>query len=128
MVNGPEDAVIYWEAVDWRHHEDNVRRLRQRIFTAAQDGNLTTVRNLQKLMLRSWSNTLISVRQATQRNAGRKTAGIDGEVALTSQARIELAVQVHRDAASWRPRPVKRVYIPNLCLSRADDTPGMISG
>ena len=50
-------------------------------------------------MLRSWSNTLISVRQATQRNAGRKTAGIDGEVALTSPARMELAVQVHRDAS-----------------------------
>ena len=77
-----------------------------------RNGNLATVRNLQKLMLRSWSNTLISVRQATQRNAGRKTAGIDGEVALTSQARMELAVQVHRDASSWRPRPVKRVYIP----------------
>jgi RNA-directed DNA polymerase len=112
MVNGPEDAALSWEAVDWRHHEDNVRRLRQRIFTAAQEGNLATVRNLQKLMLRSWSNTLISVRQATQRNAGRKTAGIDGEVALTSQARMELAVQVHREASSWRPRPVKRVYIP----------------
>ena len=63
-------------------------------------------------MLRSWSNTLISVRQATQRNVGRKTAGIDGEVALTSPARMELAVQVHRDASSWQPRPVKRVYIP----------------
>ena len=112
MVNGPEDAALSWAAVDWRHHEDNVRRLRQRIFTAAQEGNLATVRNLQKLMLRSWSNTLISVRQATQRNAGRKTAGIDGEVALTSQARMELAVQVHRDVSSWQPRPVKRVYIP----------------
>ena len=112
MVNGPEDAALCWEAVDWRHHEDNVRRLRQRIFTAAQEGNLATVRNLQKLMLRSWSNTLISVRQATQRNAGRKTAGIDREVALTSQARMELAVQVHRDVSSWQPRPVKRVYIP----------------
>ena len=86
MVNGPEDVALSWEAVDWRHHEDNVRRLRQRIFTAAQDGDLATVRNLQKLMLRSWSNTLVSVRQATQRNAGRKTAGIDGEVALTSPA------------------------------------------
>ena len=85
-------------------HEDNVRRLRQRIFTAARDGDLGTLRNLQKLMLRSWSNTLLSVRQATQRNAGRKTAGVDGEVALTSQARAELAVQVHRDARSWRPR------------------------
>ena len=28
--------------------------------------------------LRSWSNTLISVRQVTQRNTGRKTAGVDG--------------------------------------------------
>ena len=99
MVNGPEDEALDWDAIDWRHHEDNVRRLRQRIFKAAQEGDLATVRNLQKLMLRSWTNTLVSVRQATQRNAGRKTAGIDGEVALTSLARTELAVQVHRDAS-----------------------------
>jgi RNA-directed DNA polymerase len=112
LVNGPAGGDLQWDAVDWRRHEDNVRRLRQRIFTAAQEGDLATVRNLQKLMLRSWSNTLVSVRQATQRNAGRKTAGIDGEVALTSQTRAELAVQVHREASSWRPRPVKRVYIP----------------
>lgn len=105
MVNGPEDVTRSWEVVDWRRHEDNVRRLRQRIFTAAQEENLAAVRSLQKLMLRSWSNTLISVRQASQRNAGRKTAGIDGKVALTSRARMELAVQVHRDASSWRPRP-----------------------
>ncbi|PWR06137.1 hypothetical protein DKT69_37485, partial [Micromonospora sicca] len=38
---------------------------------------------MQKMMLRSWSNTLLSVRQVAQRNAGRKTAGIDGKVALT---------------------------------------------
>ena len=111
-VNGPANDVLVWDAIDWRSHEDNVRRMRQRIFTAARDGDLGKLRNLQKLMLRSWSNTLLSVRQATQRNAGRKTAGIDGQVALTSQARMELAVQVHRDAKSWRPRPVKRVYIP----------------
>ena len=111
MVNGPED-VPDWGAVDWRLHEGNVRRLRQRIFKAAQEGDLATVRNLQKLMLRSWSNTLVSVRQATQRNAGRKTAGVDGEVALTSRARMDMAVRVHRDASSWRPRPVRRVHIP----------------
>jgi RNA-directed DNA polymerase len=111
MVNGPKDALD-GDAIDWRLHEGNVRRLRLRIFKAAQDGSLATVRNLQKLMLRSWSNTLVSVRQATQLNAGRKTAGVDGEVALTPKARMELAVRVHREASSWRPRPVKRVYIP----------------
>ncbi len=112
-VNGPEDVVQYqWDAISWRRHEDNVRRLRQRIFKAVQDGDLAKARNLQKMMLRSWSNTLVSVRQATQRNTGRKTAGIDGEVALTSPARMELAVRVHSQLTTWQPRAVKRVYIP----------------
>src|SRR5258705_6654054 len=112
-VNGPEDEVQHqWDAIGWRAHEDNVRRLRQRIFKAVQEGNLAKARNLQKLTVRSWSNTLVSVRQATQRNAGRKTAGIDGEVALTSPARMELAVRVHSQLTTWQPRAVKRVYIP----------------
>ena len=33
MVNGPADDALVWDAIDWRPHEDNVRRLRQRIFT-----------------------------------------------------------------------------------------------
>jgi group II intron reverse transcriptase/maturase len=52
------------------------------------------------------------VRQVTQRNTGRKTAGIDGEVALTSEARARMAVRVHQSVTSWRPRAVRRVYIP----------------
>ena len=51
-VNGPEGDVLGWDAVDWRAVEDDVRRLRQRIFTAARDGDLGTLRNLQKLMVR----------------------------------------------------------------------------
>jgi RNA-directed DNA polymerase len=116
-VNGPEDPnVVFdgdaWERVDWRGCEERVRRLRGRIFKATRDGNLAEVRDLQKLLLRSWSNTLVSVRQVTQRNKGRGTAGVDGLVALTSQARAEVAVQVHATRSSWRPSPVRRVYIP----------------
>ena len=48
----------------------------------------------------------------TQRNAGRSTAGIDGEVALTSEARMAVAVRVHQSIRSWQPVPVRRVYIP----------------
>src|SRR5664279_3875315 len=33
-VNGPEDVKPDWDAIRWRAHEDNVRRLRQRIFKA----------------------------------------------------------------------------------------------
>ena len=49
MVNGPEGDVLDWDAVDWRRAEDDVRRLRQRIFTASKAGDLKKVRNLQKL-------------------------------------------------------------------------------
>ena len=76
-----------------------------------QEGDWPLARSLQKLMLRSWANTLVSVRQVTQRNAGRRTAGIDGLVALTSQARAEVAVQVHATIGSHQPSPVRRVYI-----------------
>jgi RNA-directed DNA polymerase len=113
-VNGPKDDILQsrWDAIDWRAHEENVRRLRQRIFKASQDGDWPKVRNLQKLMLRSRSNTLISVRQVTQRNTGRKTAGIDGEVALTCEAGAEVAVRVHQSRSTWQPVAVRRVYIP----------------
>ena len=65
-VNGPEDVGLDWDAIDWRYHEDQVRRLRQRIFKATQDGDLKRVRNLQKLMLRSRANALLSVRRVTE--------------------------------------------------------------
>ena len=115
-VNGPDGLPSFdgdaWERVDWRFHEEQVRRLRGRIFKAVQAGDWPLARNLQKLALRSWSNTLVSVRQVTQRNTGRRTAGIDGLVALTSQARAEMAVQVHATIGSHRPSPVRRVYVP----------------
>src|SRR5437763_2787724 len=63
-------------------------------------------------MFGSWSNTLVSVRQATQRNTGRRTAGIDGEVALTPSARMKMATRVHAEIDAWQPMAVRRVYIP----------------
>ena len=54
-ANGPEDrpreqdASAEWDKIDWRAQEGQVRRLRQRIFKASQEGDWPKVRNLQKL-------------------------------------------------------------------------------
>src|SRR6266542_3225742 len=112
VVNGPEGEVTDWSLINWRQVEDDVRRLRQRIFTASQAGDLAKVRNLQKLMLRSRANMLASVRRVTEQNAGRKTAGIDGKTVLSPQSKAELADWMQHRSAPWRPKPVKRVYIP----------------
>src|SRR5438093_2334186 len=112
MVSGPEGGVLAWDAVDWRRAEDDVRRLRRRIFTASRAGDLKKVRSLQKLMLRSRSNALVSVRRVTEVNAGRKTAGVDGRVVLGGWEKAEMASWLQHGAAAWRPRPVKRVFVP----------------
>jgi hypothetical protein len=53
IVNGPEDqsrnAPVQWDRINWRAQEEQVRRLRQRIFTASQEQDWPRVRNLQKL-------------------------------------------------------------------------------
>ncbi len=112
VANGPEDVPAGWDAVDWRQAEDDVRRLRQRIFTASQAGDLRKVRNLQKLILRSRSAALVSVRRVAEVNAGRKTAGVDGRVVLAGWEKADMAAWLQRGAAAWRPWPVKRVFIP----------------
>ena len=111
LVNGPEGDDSDWLSIDWQQVEADVRRLRQRIFTASRAGDLKKVRNLQKLMLRSRANALLSVRRVTERNAGRKTAGVDGSVVVTAPGKAFLADSVQRHDASWKPKPVKRVYI-----------------
>ena len=111
-ANGPEGGGLEWDAVDWRAAEDHVRRLRQRIFAASRAGDLKKVRSLQKLMLRSCSNALVSVRRVTEVNAGRKTAGVDGRIVLASWEKADMATWLQHGASAWRPRPVKRVYVP----------------
>jgi RNA-directed DNA polymerase len=112
QVNGPEDDGLDWDYVDWGQAEEHVRRLRRRIFAASQAGDLSKVRNLQKLMLRSRSNALVSVRRVTEINAGRRTAGVDGRVVLASWEKADMAAWLQHGTAAWRPLPVRRVYVP----------------
>jgi RNA-directed DNA polymerase len=112
LVNGPEDDGLDWDTADWGQAEEHVRRLRRRIFAASQAGDLAKVRNLQKLMLRSRSNALVSVRRVTEVNAGRRTAGVDGRIVLASWEKADMAAWLQHGAAAWRPLPVKRVYVP----------------
>jgi len=100
-----------WHSVNWRKANRQVRNLRQRIFRATQDGDWDKVQSLQRLMLRSYANTLVSVRRVTQVNRGRNTAGIDKLVVKTPDARGRLVDHL-RTGRPWTAKPAKRVYIP----------------
>ena len=100
-----------WTRVNWRKVQRQVRTLRQRIFRASQAGDLRRARSLQKLMLRSHANTLLSVRRVTQLNTGRNTPGVDKLLVKTPEARGKL-VDTLSTGQPWCAKPVRRVYIP----------------
>lgn len=104
--------LIDWHAIDWGQVEGEVRRLRQRIFTASKRGEHRKVRSLQRLMLRSRANALLSVRRVAQVNQGKRTPGIDHHTALFGDQRAELAWWVQEHGPGFRPLPVRRIYIP----------------
>jgi RNA-directed DNA polymerase len=110
QANGTK-GPIEWNNVIWRKVNRQVTNLRRRIFRATQTGDFNKVRSLQKLMLRSHANTLLSVRRVTQVNAGGNTAGIDKRVIKTPAARGRL-VDYLSTFQPWKARPTKRVYIP----------------
>jgi RNA-directed DNA polymerase len=110
-ANGTEGHSNAWNAVNWRKVERNVRNLRQRIFRASKEGDHRKVRSLQKLMLRSYANALLSVRRVTQVNMGKNTPGVDKLVVKTPETRSELVDQM-RNYQPWKAKPARRVYIP----------------
>ena len=111
LANGTKGLPTDWSAVNWAKVERIVRNLRQRIFRASKQGDLRKVRSLQKLMLRSYSNALQSVRRVTQLNVGKSTPGVDKLVVKTPKARGKLVDQI-RSYQPWRVKPARRVYIP----------------
>ena len=110
LANGTSEQTE-WRVVNWQQANKTVRNLRERIFKAVQEGNHRKVRNLQKLMLRSRSNVLVSVRRVTQINAGKKTPGIDKITVKTPEARSQLVDEIST-GTPWKASPTRRIYIP----------------
>ena len=105
------ERISDWHSIDWYKVNHNIRNLRRRIFKATQVNDWKKVRNLQKLMLKSYSNVLLAVRKATQDNKGSKTAGVDKVLIKTPKQRLALAKELAYDH-SFKPLPARRVYIP----------------
>jgi RNA-directed DNA polymerase len=107
-TNGPKKRLEDWNQINWKKVNKLVRNLRTRIFRARKLGDFRKLRSLQKLMLRSYANLLLSVRRITQTNLGKATAGIDKEVVNTPQARVILV----NNWDGGNLKPTRRVEIP----------------
>jgi RNA-directed DNA polymerase len=98
-----------WETLDWKSIQKNVYHLQKRIYQASLQQNYRQVHNLQRLLLHSRSARLLAVRQVTQDNRGKRSAGVDGIKSLEPEKRLELANMLD---LKQKPSAIRRVYIP----------------
>ena len=102
-------TTVEWNQVNWRKLERRVFKLQNRIYRAAQRGDVKALRRLQKTLMKSWSAKAIAVRRVTQDNQGKKTAGVDGVKSLTPRQRINLVGKLRLNN---KVNPTRRVWIP----------------
>lgn len=98
-----------WKTINWRKAERYVFKLQKRIYAASRCGDVKRLRQLQKTLMRSWSNRVLAVRRVTVENQGKKTAGVDGVKSLSPAARLKLVGQLKLTGKS---KPTRRVWIP----------------
>ena len=100
-----------WKSLPWKEFEKTLFRLQHRLYKASRENDLTKCKKLQSLILGSACSRYLAVRQVTQLNTGKKTAGIDGRSSLTHKERLQLANKL-KLIYSWKHQPIRRVFIP----------------
>lgn len=102
-----------WDSINWSNINKYVKKLRQRIFRAEQLADTRKVRKLQRLMIRSKANLLLSIKKVTQSNKGKATSGVDGYKALSNEERVKLYNLLRKYNIKYiNPKPARRTYIP----------------
>ena len=101
-----------WKNYDWKKARRNVFRLQTRIYKAMRVGDTRKARNLQKLLLKSQSAMMLAIRQVTQLNQGKKTAGVDGKSSLNFRERFELMDTLQEHSEDWKHQGLREIPIP----------------
>ena len=101
-----------WEFADWKMFQKVLFRLQRRIFKAVREGDKARARRLQKLVLSSYAARMLAIRQVTQLNQGKKTAGIDGKKSLTFKERFQLEDILKQHTKTWIHQGLREIPIP----------------
>ena len=102
-----KDMNEAWSNLGWRNIEVFISKMQRDLYEAELKGETLEVKRLQKIIVKHEFAKLKAVRQVTQDNRGKKTAGVDGKLALTGKERLELASSL---TLSDKADSIKRVF------------------
>jgi len=126
MIGHSLTASESWMNLPWKKFRRELFRLQNRVFksdvfggsfprkarAAVRVGDKRKARSLQKLILKSQASRLLAIRQVTQLNAGKKTAGIDNKKSLSFEERFGLSNELKININTWKHQGLREIPIP----------------
>jgi group II intron reverse transcriptase/maturase len=111
MTNKHNVYIEEWKSLPWKQFEKTLFRLQHRLYKASLEKDPAACKKIQSLIVGSACSRYLAVRQVTQLNTGRKTAGVDGRSSLSHKERLQLAEEL-KLIKGWQHQPIRRVFIP----------------
>ena len=112
MVRHSNSASELWKNLPWKKFRRDLFRLQKRVWKAVNVGDKRKAKYLQKLILKSKAARFMAIRQVTQLNAGKKTAGVDGIASLTFEERFTLSDLLKKNVNIWKHKRLREIPIP----------------
>lgn len=112
MVRHSDSASELWKNLPWKKFRKDLFRLQRRVWKAVSVGDKRKAKYLQKLILKSKAARYLAIRQVSQLNAGKKTAGVDGKASLTFEERFALSENLKQNVNTWESKKLREIPIP----------------
>ncbi len=112
MVRHSDSASELWKNLPWKTFRKDLFRLQRRVWKAVSVGDKRKAKYLQKLILKSKAARYLAIRQVSQLNAGKKTAGVDGKASLTFEERFALSENLKQNVNTWESKKLREIPIP----------------
>jgi len=112
MIRHNRNVSESWKTLPWKKFRRDLFRLQKRVYKAIQVGDKQKAKCLQKLILKSTAARMLAIRQVTQLNAGKKTAGIDVQASLTFEERFALSEELRTKSNNWKHQKLRSIPIP----------------
>ena len=112
MVRHSENASELWRNLPWEKFRRDLFRLQKRVFKAVSVGDKRKAKYLQKLILKSKAARYLAIRQVTQLNAGKRTAGVDGKAFPMCEGRFALSSVLEANVNTWKSNKLREIPIP----------------
>ena len=112
MFRHSSNASETWKNLPWKKFQKDLFRLQRRVFKAIQVGDKRKAMSLIRLILKSTAARMLAIRQVTQLNAGKRTAGIDGKALLNHEERFTLSEELRAKSSDWKHQKLREIPIP----------------